>query len=225
MAGPRGWFIKGSGLDSWHTVVDECHHVPAVSFERVLSEVRARYVTGLTTTPKCRDGQNPIIEMQLGPAPFIVDLRSQAAAQAFQHRLIVRKTDLDLSQAGADYPIQRVYQLLAADQVRNGVILTDIISALEEGRSPIVLTERKGHLDFRAEWLRGFTRHLVVLKGGFSAKRRREALAALEGIVAYPPWCSALLRRMGPCVSPISSSSTASGTGLPTIAPSCAQAA
>jgi hypothetical protein len=35
-------------------IVDECHHVPAVSFERVLSEVKARYVVGLTATPHRR---------------------------------------------------------------------------------------------------------------------------------------------------------------------------
>ena len=37
-----------------HVLVDECHHVSAVSFERVLSEVKARYVTGLTATPQRR---------------------------------------------------------------------------------------------------------------------------------------------------------------------------
>jgi superfamily II DNA or RNA helicase len=97
-----------------HVVVDECHHVPAVSFERVLSEVQARYVTGLTATPKRRDGQHPIVEMQLGPARYVVDQRSQAAAQAFQHRLIVRKTEFDLPEASTDYPIQRPTGLSAA---------------------------------------------------------------------------------------------------------------
>jgi len=81
-----------------------------------------------------------------------------------------------------DYPIQRIYQLLATDQERNDLILNDVIQALEDGRSPIVLTERKDHLEFLADRLRGFTRHLVVLKGGGSAKRRRETLTALKEI-------------------------------------------
>jgi hypothetical protein len=50
-----------------HVIVDECHHLPAVSFERVLAEVRAHFITGLTATPQRRDGHHPIIEMQLGP--------------------------------------------------------------------------------------------------------------------------------------------------------------
>ncbi len=53
-----------------HVIVDECHHLPAVSFEHVLTEVRARFITGLTATPQRRDGHHPIIEMQLGPGSF-----------------------------------------------------------------------------------------------------------------------------------------------------------
>jgi hypothetical protein len=51
-------------------IVDECHHLPAIQFERVLREVRARYVVGLTATPQRRDGRHPITEMQLGPVRF-----------------------------------------------------------------------------------------------------------------------------------------------------------
>jgi superfamily II DNA or RNA helicase len=48
-------------------IVDECHHVPAISFERVLSEAKARFVVGLTASPQRRDGHQAITEMQIGP--------------------------------------------------------------------------------------------------------------------------------------------------------------
>jgi hypothetical protein len=73
-------------------IVDECHHVPAVSFERVLSEAKARFVIGLTATPRRRDGLHPILEMQLGPVRFAIDPRTQAARRPLEHRLIVRET-------------------------------------------------------------------------------------------------------------------------------------
>ncbi|MCL4756379.1 MAG: DEAD/DEAH box helicase family protein, partial [Myxococcales bacterium] len=73
-------------------IVDECHHLPAVQFERVLREVKARYVVGLTATPQRRDGYHPITEMQIGPVRFKVDAKAQAAARPFEHRLIVRDT-------------------------------------------------------------------------------------------------------------------------------------
>jgi superfamily II DNA or RNA helicase len=165
-----------------HVIVDECHHVPAVSFERVLSEVKARYVLGLTATPQRRDGHHPILEMQLGPVRFAVDPKSQAARRPFDHRLIVRDTSFRLAATHADAGIQGVYSALAANEVRNRLILEDVLHVLEEGRSPILLTERRDHLEFLAEQLRGSVRHLVVLRGGMTAKERREASTRLAAI-------------------------------------------
>lgn len=50
-----------------HVIVDECHHVGAVSFDAILKRCKAKYVLGLTATPIRRDGQQPIIFMQCGP--------------------------------------------------------------------------------------------------------------------------------------------------------------
>ena len=163
-----------------HVVVDECHHVPAVSFERVLSEVRARYVTGLTATPRRRDGQHPILEMQLGPARFIAD-RKSSIARPFTHRLLVRETAFELV-GDPDRSIQHIYRALVHDDARNALILDDVIGSLEAGHSPIVLTERKDHLELLADRLRGFSKHLIVLSGGVGARKSREALATLDAI-------------------------------------------
>lgn len=69
-------------------IVDQCHHVPAVSLERVMREVKARYVAGLTATPRRRDGHHPILELQLGPTRYTIDARSQAAARSFSARQV-----------------------------------------------------------------------------------------------------------------------------------------
>jgi len=164
-----------------HVIVDECHHLPAVSFERVLAEVRARFITGLTATPQRRDGHHPIIEMQLGPVRFTVDARSQAAQHPFNHSLIIRETRFDQDDSG-DLRIQELYRRLVGDQQRNNLIFDDVLHALEEGRSPILLTERKEHLEYFADRLRKFTRNLIVLQGGRSAKRRRDDLNQLAAI-------------------------------------------
>lgn len=165
-------------------IVDECHHVPAVSFERVLAEVKARYVVGLTATPQRRDGQHPITEMQLGPVRFTVDAKSQAARRPFEHRLVVRETSFLDPNRSRTASIQELYGALAADQQRNELILNDVIASLEEGRSPILLTERKDHLEFFAERLERFARHLVVLHGTMTARGRKAAKAQLADIPA-----------------------------------------
>jgi len=163
-------------------IVDECHHVPAVSFERVLAEVKARYVVGLTATPERRDGHHPIAEMQLGPVRFAVDAKSEDDRPPFEQRRSVRHTAFSAPARVGSPSIQGLYASLAADEGRNELILNDVIASLEEGRSPILLTERKDHLEYFAERLRKFARYLVVLHGTMNAHTRsaaREQLAAI----------------------------------------------
>jgi superfamily II DNA or RNA helicase len=163
-------------------IVDECHHVPAVSFERVMREVRARYVTGLTATPRRKDGHHPILEFQIGPIRFSVDPRNAAARRPFEHRLIVRETGFRLVASSQAPGIQEIYGRLAIDEARNEMIVNDVIRALEDGRSPILLTERREHLDHFAEQLRKVARNVVVLRGGLSSKQRRGTADVLRSI-------------------------------------------
>lgn len=163
-------------------IVDECHHLPAFSFERVLNEVKARYIVGLTATPHRRDGHQPITEMQLGPVRFSVDAKSEAAKRPFDHRLTVCNTGFALRPGHTASTIQDYYRELAADEARNRLILDDIIKAIQGGRSPILLTERKDHLRFFADRLKSFVRHLVVLHGGRSRKEQKASCDQLRSI-------------------------------------------
>jgi superfamily II DNA or RNA helicase len=165
-----------------HVIVDECHHIPAVSFERVLGEVKARFITGLTATPHRRDGLHPIIEMQLGPVRFAVDARSQAARRPFEHRLIIRETAFGRDHGVSEERIQPLYAELATDERRNRLILNDVRSALAAGRSPILLTERKDHLELLAADLQNAASHVIALRGGMTPTERRAATAALASI-------------------------------------------
>jgi superfamily II DNA or RNA helicase len=165
-----------------NVIVDECHHVPAASFERVMREVNARFVAGLTATPQRRDGHHPIIGFQLGPVRFTIDPRSHASQRPYIHRLVVRETGFRLQDSANPPPIQTLYTHLAVDDARNTTILDDVIQALEDGRSPVLLTERRDHLEFFATQLRSTARNLIVLRGGMSAKRRREVQEELARI-------------------------------------------
>jgi superfamily II DNA or RNA helicase len=165
-----------------HIIVDECHHCPAFTFERVLSQAQAQYIVGLTATPQRRDGHHPIIEMQLGPTRFLVKLQMERDLSSFQRRLMVRETEFRIGFTDMTNGIQEIYSKLAADEERNDLIFDDVLAALENGRSPILLTERKDHLEHFAERLRHFTRNLVVLHGGMKRKERARALAQIAAI-------------------------------------------
>ncbi len=161
-------------------IVDECHHLPAVSFERVLNEIKARYVVGLTATPYRRDGHQPIIHMQCGPVRFSVHPKSQEARTQFKHKLICKTTNFAVHDPDAS--IQEIFAALVANEQRNALILADVRQAIQEGRSPVLLTERKEHLDILADGLRSDVQHLIVLSGRLSAKERRETMKRLAAI-------------------------------------------
>ena len=133
-------------------VVDECHHLSAASFELVARRSKARYVLGLSATVTRKDGHHPIIFMQCGPVRHRIDAKSQAAQRGFEHSVRLRQTDFRLlpGKEADRLSISAIYAALANDENRNALIFDDVLMALEAGRSPIVLTERRDHLELKA---------------------------------------------------------------------------
>jgi len=163
--------------------MDECHHLSAVSFELVARRSRARYVLGLSATVARKDGHHPIIFMQCGPVRYRVDAKSQAATRSFAHKVRLRETGFRPSpnlDTQGPMPITALYASLARDEKRNDLIFNDVLLSLEEGRRPVVLTERRDHLDHLRSRLEKFTKNLVVLYGGMSATERRAAESGLK---------------------------------------------
>jgi len=167
-----------------HVVVDECHHLSAVTFEDISRAAKAKYVLGLSATVTRKDGHRPIIFMQCGPIRYRVDAKKQAASRPFSHRVIVRTTAFrsPLPEIDTTRSIQHLYDLLAHDDGRNDMIFDDVLSAVEAGRSPVVITERKDHLRVIAERLMKFAKNIVVLKGGMTAKQCDQTMKALAAI-------------------------------------------
>jgi superfamily II DNA or RNA helicase len=163
-------------------IVDECHHLPAFSFERVLAEAKAKYVVGLTATPYRRDGHQSIIHLQCGPTRFALNRKHQASDGGFSRRLILRETGFSLPPDATEASIQEIYAKLTEDRQRNRLILNDIRQALAEGRSPLLLTERKDHLEYLASELKDAVQHLIVLQGGMGVKQRRKVIEQLSSI-------------------------------------------
>ena len=169
--------------DYGHLIVDECHHLSAVSFELVARRTKARYVLGLSATVARKDGHHPIIFMQCGPVRYRVDAKSQAETRSFSHKVRLRETgfqhrpDQD-SQGPAQ--MTALYAALALDEKRNDLIFDDVLLSLEAGRRPVILTERRDHLEYFRTRLEKFTRNLVVLYGGMNALERRTADEGLK---------------------------------------------
>ena len=168
-----------------HIIVDECHHISAASFEQVIRQAKARFITGLSATVTRQDGHHPIIFMQCGPVRYRVDDRQQAAARSFTHKVIARRTNFVLPSRAENTPepgIQEVYAMLAANLHRNQMIVDDVVEAVHTGRSPVLLTERREHLTYFADTLAGKVKNIIVLSGGMGRKQRILLMDELKGI-------------------------------------------
>jgi superfamily II DNA or RNA helicase len=157
-----------------YLIVDECHHVSAWSFENVVKQSKAKYVTGLSATLTRKDGHHPIIFMQCGSVRHRVDDRKQAEARPFIHKAIVRKTEVTLPEAIQDeerLSIHQIYYALVSDEKRNDMIVTDVLNAINAKRSPVVLTERVQHLTYLADQLSPQVQNVFVFQGGMGAKK------------------------------------------------------
>jgi superfamily II DNA or RNA helicase len=171
-----------------HLVVDECHHLSAASFELVARRSKARYVLGLSATVARRDGHHPIILMQCGPVRYRVADKAQAAQRGIEHRALLRDTDfrLPMSIGGETTPIAGVYGALGCDATRNRLIVDDVKRAIAAGRNPLVLTERRDHLETLARLLREVVDNVIVLRGGMKAAERRTSEASLRAASEGP---------------------------------------
>ena len=165
-----------------HLVVDECHHLSAASFELVARRSKARYVLGLSATVARRDGHHPIIFMQCGPVRFRADAKSHAAHRGIDHRVMRRETSfcMPLADEVPRVSVTTVCAGLAQDRDRNALIVQDVRAALANGRTPLVLTERRDHLDILRHEFEDFCPHLVVLHGGMKTAERAAAKLLLQ---------------------------------------------
>jgi len=163
-----------------HVIVDECHHVGAVSFDAILRRVKAKYVLGLTATPVRRDGQQPIIFMQCGPIRYTAAKPASAPHDLeVVPRLLHKRIDLP-----QEIGIQEVFRHLVNDPDRTMTIVAEIESAFNQGRKVLVLTERTEHLNALQVALAGKVPSPFVLHGRMSKKLRATLITELD---ALPP--------------------------------------
>lgn len=164
-------------------IVDECHHIGAISFDALLRRARAKYVLGLTATPIRRDGQHPIIFMQCGPVRYKAERPATAP-----HRLEVhprnRFQGIELPPEAA---IQDVFRYLAADTKRTREIAQEVIDNFRAGRKILVLTERTDHLDELEKALLPEIPQLFLLHGRMSRKQRNAITVDLDALPSDAP--------------------------------------
>ncbi|EMU6255833.1 TPA: DEAD/DEAH box helicase family protein [Escherichia coli O11:H5] len=161
-------------------IVDECHHIGAVSFSAILKETNARYLLGLTATPIRRDGLHPVIFMYCGA------IRHTAARpKESPHNLEeLTRSRFTSGHLPSNVGIQDIFREIALDHDRTVAIAEEAMKAFGQGRKVLVLTERTDHLDEIASVMNSLKLSPFILHGRLSKKKRA---MLISGLNALPP--------------------------------------
>jgi superfamily II DNA or RNA helicase len=179
--------VKDYGM----VIVDECHHVPAFSFEMILKNVNAEFVYGLSATPERKDGHHPIIFMHCGPIRFRDNAKKQAEKRPFEHFIIPRFTNFRIhslnEKTEKDWTINELYAAVVTNEIRNQQITDDVIECHNNGRNCIVLTERVEHVKMLSKGIEKAIPEVISVTGGMGTKETRETLAKISGAPSNKP--------------------------------------
>jgi len=174
--------VKNYGM----IIADECHHASAFTYEKILKVANAKYIYGLTATPTRKDGHHPILFMQCGPIRFRDNAKKQAQNRPFEHFIVPRFTSLraPLDNDGKDSTIQELYSEIVDNEIRNQLIIEDVLNSHNNGRNCLVLTLRTAHVEFLTEKLKEKVPDVVKLTGKMGKKAIREAFQQIADMPA-----------------------------------------
>ena len=162
---------------------DECHHAASDSAIEVLQEINAKYVYGVTATPKRGDGKEKINEFLLGPIRYRFTAKDRAEEQNIDHLVYPRFTrtvkphHLSKTPYGND-----AYELIRNNDVRDEQIIRDVADCVQAGRTPVILTKYVDHAKKLAERLKKYADRLILLTGSNGTKARRAQVDELNAV-------------------------------------------
>lgn len=166
-------------------IIDEAHHVSAFSAENLVASFSSKYVYGLTATPVRRDGHQKIIFYQCGPLLYSTTSKQMNERQNFAHYFIPRFTSFHYLPEIAESKtpsINRFYEKLIQNPARNELIVKDVKSAVENGRTPLVLSERIEHLNLLYDKLSDCARNVILITGKGTQKQKNEMMEKLRSV-------------------------------------------
>ncbi len=160
-------------------IIDECHHIPATSFEAILKQLPARYVLGLSATPYRKDGLEKIMFLQCGPVRHEIQ---PSEVSKLPKEVSIYETSLVFpDELGRQPPYHVLIHHLVQNESRNHLIATKVAEVLEQNRFPLLVSDRKDHLELLEQLVKKMHPdvEIVVLEGTLTNKQRRGSLARI----------------------------------------------
>lgn len=165
-------------------LIDECHHSASETIANVLKEVKAKYVYGVTATPKRGDGLEKINYMLIGPIRYSYTAKEKAKEQGIQHLVYPRFTRTVPPRGVITDKMHpnEAYEIIHNNDVRDEQIIEDVKNCVATGRTPVVLSRYKDHSEKFYERLKSYADHVFLMTGNNSKKEHRKILEQMHQV-------------------------------------------
>ena len=165
-------------------LIDECHHSASETIANVLKEVKAKYVYGMTATPKRGDGLEKINYMLIGPIRYSYTAKEKANEQGIQHLVYPRftRTVPPRGVITSKMHPNEAYEIIHNNDIRDEQIVEDVKKCVSAGRTPVVLSRYKDHSEKLYERLKSYADHVFLMTGNNSKKEHKKILEQMHGI-------------------------------------------
>lgn len=161
------------------TIFDECHHLGAKHFSKILSKLQTKHMLGLSATPTRDDGLTKVFEWHLGK-PVYWEKKREADATVSVDILRFSSDDTEYAETPMNFRgeviLARLLSQIVAFQPRNLFIANKLKELIQEpSRRILVLSERIGHLNALEELMKPTGCTMGYYIGGMKTEVRDEA--------------------------------------------------
>lgn len=128
-------------------IIDEHHHVAALTQQRALRHLPAKYRLGLSATPEREDGHTKLVDWSFGPR-LLVKTVQELVADGFlmMPRLVEVPTSFEHEVSATDpRRVTKLHRALVADDARNQLIVDLAAWEVHAGETVLLLSNRKPH--------------------------------------------------------------------------------
>ena len=179
------------------TIFDECHHLGAKHFSKVLSKLQTKHMLGLSATPTRDDGLTKVFEWHLGK-PVYWEKKREADETVSVELMRFSSDEIQYSDTPVNFRgeviLARLLTQIVSFQKRNVFIAERLKGLIDDpNRRILVLSERIGHLEALETLLKPKVAELGRTMGYYigGMKTATRELAASEAQILWATYAMA----------------------------------
>jgi len=160
-------------------ILDECHHLPASTFLKVINYLAAYYMYALTATPYRRDKLESVMFATIGRPNSIIKREEVKKEKGIVTPLVITRRIRGPIYEGNDYSYI-VRELLIPNELRSDIIATDIINEAKQNNYCLAISIRKSYCEIIHNKVSKYWNKTGIATGDYNKKHNNLQIKRLE---------------------------------------------